>query len=120
MPDPSLEAKSVHIKALPMIDVAGLLSPDKVAQQAVGKAFQDACLDTGFFYVTGHGVSSELRASVFKSTQDFFALPIDEKDTWITWTGKKQTMLNVNEDKGIWDITEDRYKKLDLPVDDSA
>ena len=29
-------------------------------------------------------------------------------------------MLNENEDKGIWDITEDSYKKLDLPDGESA
>ena len=56
----------------------------------------------------------------FETRLHLRVVPIDEKDTWITWTGKKQTMLNENEDKGIWDITEDRYKKLDLPDGESA
>ena len=80
MSDPNLEAKSVQIKSLPMIDVSGLLSSGRVDRQAIGNAMRDACLDTGFFYITGHGVSSKLQNSVFKYTQEFFALPIDEKE----------------------------------------
>ena len=80
MSDPNLEAKSVQIKSLPMIDVSGLLSSERVDRQVIGNALHDACLDTGFFYITGHGVSSKLQNSVFKYTQEFFALPIDEKE----------------------------------------
>ena len=71
------EDTTFQSKALPLIDVAGLLSPDKGDRRAVGKALKDACLNSGFFYVTGHGVSPKLRTSVFKSTQEFFSLSIE-------------------------------------------
>jgi isopenicillin N synthase-like dioxygenase len=38
-----------------------------------------ACRDTGFFYVTGHGVSPQLQARVEELAREFFALPEAEK-----------------------------------------
>ena len=80
-------------------------------------------IDTGklILGVQKHGYHEyKLEGDKFETRLHLRVVPIDEKDTWITWTGKKQTMLNENEDKGIWDITEDRYKKLDLPDGESA
>ena len=80
-------------------------------------------IDTGklILGVQKHGYHEyKLEGYKFETRLHLRVVPIDEKDTWITWTGKKQTMLNENEDKGIWDITEDRYKKLDLPDGESA
>ena len=73
MSDPSLEAKSVQIKSLPMIDIAGLLSPKTGDRQVIGNALHDACLDTGFFYITGHGVSSNLQNSLI-NLQNIYSL----------------------------------------------
>ena len=42
-------------------------------------------------------------------------VPLDEKKTWVVWTGKKQDMLDLDSDEDIWDITEDKYAKLELP-----
>ena len=80
MSDLNIDAKSIQNKALPIIDVTGLLSPDTSDRRAIGDALRNACLDSGFFYVTGHGVSSELRTSVLKNTQEFFSLPRKEKE----------------------------------------
>lgn len=38
-----------------------------------------ACLDCGFFYVTNHGISEELKDEAFEQSKKFFALPLDEK-----------------------------------------
>ena len=43
-------------------------------------------------------------------------MPVNEEDTWLVWTGVKQKMLDADKDEGIWDITEDRHKKLTMQV----
>ena len=38
-----------------------------------------ACISTGFFQITGHGIPRSLQEDVFKAAAAFFALPFDEK-----------------------------------------
>jgi isopenicillin N synthase-like dioxygenase len=62
---------------LPVIDVSPLVTggrPDTAARD-IGHA----CRDTGFFYVTGHGVPPELLARLDAASRRFFALPEEEK-----------------------------------------
>tara|TARA_B100000749_G_scaffold180280_1_gene139208 strand:- start:1087 stop:2085 length:999 start_codon:yes stop_codon:yes gene_type:complete len=80
MSDPTLEAKLFSDNSLPIVNVSGLLSPAIADRKDVGKELEDACLNYGFFYITGHSVSSELRASVFERAQEFFALPTSVKE----------------------------------------
>tara|TARA_R100000995_G_scaffold75614_1_gene45001 strand:+ start:231 stop:2783 length:2553 start_codon:yes stop_codon:yes gene_type:complete len=62
----------------------------------------------------------KLEGNKFDTRLHVRVVPLDGKDTWVTWTGKKQTMLDTKEDEGVWDITLDRYKKLDLPESETA
>ena len=65
------------VTRLPVIDVAPLRTggdPDGVARE-----IEAACRDTGFFYVTGHGVPPELLARLDAASRRFFALPEAEK-----------------------------------------
>jgi isopenicillin N synthase-like dioxygenase len=60
-----------------VIDVSPLLSgssswAQSVARGFVAKALGDACRNVGFFYITGHGISPELRARVFETSAAFF------------------------------------------------
>lgn len=75
----SLDAKKVTAAALPLIDMSGLRSPDPADRAAVGGALRAACRDKGFFYVTGHDVSAEMRAAVLAEIQSFFSLPLQDK-----------------------------------------
>lgn len=45
----------------------------------IAAAIRTACCDTGFFYVTGHGVSDEHIAALEAAARDFFALPDEAK-----------------------------------------
>lgn len=74
-----LEAHRVSENALPVIDISGLSSPDAHTRQAVGEEIRAACLDLGFMYIVGHGVSADTRNAVFEETAAFFALPEDRK-----------------------------------------
>ena len=70
---------SVSTSALPLIDITGLRGHDPVAQHLVAEQLRKACVQHGFFYITGHGIDPELIASVFAASQTFFDLPMAEK-----------------------------------------
>jgi isopenicillin N synthase-like dioxygenase len=63
---------------LPVIDVAPLLKQDGGAAHTA-EQIAAACRESGFFYVTGHGVPDELIARLDESSRAFFALPEAEK-----------------------------------------
>src|SRR3954468_15564645 len=56
---------------MPVIELS---DPDAVAGD-----IERACRDTGFFYVTGHGVPASLRAELDAHAREFFALPEADK-----------------------------------------
>ncbi|KAK8968799.1 Gibberellin 20 oxidase 3 [Platanthera guangdongensis] len=58
---------------LPLVD---LCSGDRAA---AARSIRQACLDHGFFYLTNHGIDGELHRQVFRETEKFFSLPLDEK-----------------------------------------
>lgn len=55
--------------SLPIIDLASLGS----APQHLAAALGPACRETGFFYVTGHGIAPDLVAACFAQSAAFFA-----------------------------------------------
>jgi len=73
--------KAVHVaaSALPIIDIAGLSSPDPAERRAVARELRRACLDKGFFYVKNHGIPEALVQKVFAEAETFFALPEADK-----------------------------------------
>jgi isopenicillin N synthase-like dioxygenase len=63
---------------IPIIDVGALI--DGAAPHDAARAIGQACRETGFFYVTGHGVAPALMRRVFALSQQFFALPLAQKE----------------------------------------
>src|SRR5262245_43880365 len=65
---------------LPIIDLSPFLresGPD--ARMRVARELRSACIDIGFFYLTGHGFTPAELDSVLTQGRRFFALPIEEK-----------------------------------------
>lgn len=61
---------------LPVIDMAPLADPgDGAARAGVARAIRAACRESGFFYVTGHGVVGEVLAALEAASHAFFDLP---------------------------------------------
>ncbi|XP_010542222.1 PREDICTED: 2-oxoglutarate-Fe(II) type oxidoreductase [Tarenaya hassleriana] len=58
---------------LPVID----FSSEKKLSAA--ESIRQACMDHGFFYVKNHGVPEELIEDVFRESNRFFSLPLEEK-----------------------------------------
>jgi isopenicillin N synthase-like dioxygenase len=64
-----------RVDTLPVIDVSALLdtgSPE--AERLVAAQIERACRDTGFFYVTGHGVPAGVLDRLDAAARAFFAL----------------------------------------------
>ena len=68
--------------------------------------------------VQKHGYHEyKLDGDKFRTRLHFRVVPVQDQDKWVVWTGVKQKMLDTKEDEGIWDITEDRFKKLTMQID---
>lgn len=66
--------------SVPVIDLSDIASPDEGARKRIAREIHVACRTIGFFYVTGHGVPSDIIARAFDVTVDFFDLPINAKN----------------------------------------
>jgi len=57
----------------------------------------------------------KINGDKFKTRVHLRVVPMNEKNTWIAWTGKKQTMIETQGKQHMWDITEDKYAELPFP-----
>lgn len=65
---------------IPTIDIAPYLAdPSSPEALSIVNQVRDACMNTGFFSLVGHGISKELQEQVFSASKTFFALPLEEK-----------------------------------------
>jgi isopenicillin N synthase-like dioxygenase len=64
---------------IPIIDIAALRRRDPEGSRAIANQLGAACRDVGFFYITNHGVPEKVIADTFRSAQEFFSLPLEEK-----------------------------------------
>ncbi|MFC3606227.1 isopenicillin N synthase family dioxygenase [Stutzerimonas tarimensis] len=71
----TLSARRLDQTKLPLIDVAGLFSPDLADRTAVAAEVGRACKQTGFFYICNHGVDGALQRALFAETRRLFDLP---------------------------------------------
>ena len=58
--------------SIPVIDISGLFSADVKERQMVAQQMKQACEDKGFFYISNHGIATELQQAVFKQSKQFF------------------------------------------------
>jgi isopenicillin N synthase-like dioxygenase len=63
------------VNTLPIVDIAGLRGGPGPAVARVAADIERACRDSGFFYVTGHGVPAGLTDRLDAASRAFFALP---------------------------------------------
>ncbi len=73
--------------SIPVIDVSPFITGAPGAGAVVG-AIETACRETGFFLVTGHGVSREITARLYDLARDFF----DEPQDWKKQQGRGTTV----------------------------
>ena len=64
---------------IPLIDISPLYQNDPAGKRKVANAIDNACQHSGFFYIKGHPISAERIHTMRTLAQDFFALPMAEK-----------------------------------------
>lgn len=65
---------------LPVIDLAPFVSGGGADERrATARALREACIDIGFFYLSGHGIAPSEFAAVIAMGHRFFELPLAEK-----------------------------------------
>ncbi|KAJ5118121.1 hypothetical protein N7526_011144 [Penicillium atrosanguineum] len=65
---------------LPSVDITPFLEdPSSSEAKQVIDDVRAACISTGFFQMTGHGVPESLQKDVFEAAAKFFALPLEVK-----------------------------------------
>jgi len=65
---------------VPTVDIAPFLAdPSSTEADKIIASVRAACISTGFFQITGHGIWRKLQKDVFKAAAAFFKLPFDEK-----------------------------------------
>jgi len=75
-------------------------------------------LDSGelIFGVQRHGYHEyRMEGDKFQSRIHFRVVPLNEKKSWIVFTGKQQEMLDKEGEDEIIDIQRDKYRNLELP-----
>jgi isopenicillin N synthase-like dioxygenase len=76
----SREPQRVAVSNLPIIDLAPFIAGSTREERIrVARAVRAACIDIGFFYVTGHGFTAQELNAVLDEGLGFFALPLEEK-----------------------------------------
>jgi len=64
---------------LPLIDMTGVHQGDAASIQRVGAAIREACSESGFFYITNHGVPQAVIDRAMAAAKTFFAYPVETK-----------------------------------------
>lgn len=68
-----------NFQSVPVVDIAGLGSPDAADRQAVAEALGRAAREAGFLHVTGHGLNPALIDDLLAAAQRYFAQPMPVK-----------------------------------------
>ena len=72
----ALEGWGLLPRGIPIIDLGRLRGSDPEAETA---RLRSALHETGFLYVTGHGVPPAVVDGVFAAAREFFALPLEDR-----------------------------------------
>lgn len=69
-------------EGLPIIDISAFLDPSSTHEerQTTAQAINAACVNYGFFYLTGHGIPTADLDRIIDLARQFFALPLQEKN----------------------------------------
>ena len=114
---------------IPVIDLRDSFDGDDAARQRVADEIHQACRETGFFYVSHHGVPAPLISAQFAAAKQFFDMPLEAKlalhmKKSITAAGYDpvggQTLDSQTDatDKAPPDLKESFYCGLEIAPDD--
>ncbi len=65
---------------IPLIDMAPALNGGPEGRQKVADEIGQACRETGFFTIKGHGINKQMITDAYECLERFFALPLEDKN----------------------------------------
>ncbi len=111
---------------VPTIDVSAYLQdPASTAANLVIDAIRDACRNTGFFQIVGHGLSPGLQEGLLAASRKFFSLDYEQKCKLdarnnVGRRGYDVLASQAYDDKSLPDLKEGFYVGPDVPLEDKA
>ena len=64
---------------IPLINLSNWFSSEVSLRKQIAKEVRNACLSSGFMYVTNHGISRLVIDDVMQAARDLFSLPLETK-----------------------------------------
>ena len=121
--DPDLRGARVAFEELPVIDIGALDGGNSAASRAVVEQLGWAARNTGFFYVTHHGISQTLIDDTFAFSRAFFSLPLEQKMAWHYSRGRNHSGYlaidqEITDSEAGGDFKEGLDYFFELPPDD--
>jgi isopenicillin N synthase-like dioxygenase len=108
--------------SVPVVDIAGLRSPEQTERERVASEIGRAAAEVGFLYISGAGVDEELFERMLAATKQFFALPLEEKMRYYIGLSRcHRGYVPAGEEglaTGMPEMKEAFDTALDLPADD--
>ncbi|KAL2344756.1 hypothetical protein Fmac_006041 [Flemingia macrophylla] len=87
-PDEEKPCMNVPELDVPVIDLGGFLSGDPIATMEAARLIGEACEKNGFFLVVNHGIDAKLISHAHGYMDDFFELPLSQKQRAQRKTGE--------------------------------
>jgi len=103
--------------ALPVIDIKGLYSPDMDVRRRVADEMGVAARDSGFFYISGHPISSQRLDDLLAAATTFFAQSPETKMRYYIGNSNNHSGYVPAGEEGFYGQKPDRKEAFDVPPD---
>ena len=109
---------------VPTVNITSFLAnPTSAESKNIISEVRAACISTGFFQITGHGIPRSLQKSIFDAAAAFFKLPYEEKKkldakTTVGHRGYDVLASQAYEEDVMPDLKEGFYIGTEIPLSD--
>ena len=104
---------------VPVLDLTPLTHGGDITSLA--RQLDEACKNTGFFYISNHGVAENVTNAIFGATRRYFALPKEQREAHVMHPVYRRGFMKqgINQHPGFQPDLKESYEiGVDLPEDD--
>ena len=106
---------------IPLIDITPLRSGTEAERATTAQAIGQACRETGFFYMQGHGVTPDRMEKMFAASRLFFSQSPEAKDTLaMRHLGKNRGYVGLGVERLDTSSLPDRKEAFNLNRDEAG
>jgi len=102
---------------LPVIDVSRLYSSELSDRQSVAGQMGAAARDSGFFYITGHPISRDVRTALLDATKAYFDAPLETKMAHYIGNSTNHSGYVPPGEETFYGQKPDQKEAFDIPLD---